>query len=75
VTLCPGTSFTVFLERWRAGDGAGPLVEATEHGVIVEYVPDAFSHLRQADHLAIERLGQELLSVVSANGAGTAHAT
>ena len=64
MTLCPGTSLTVFLERRRAGDGAGALVEPTEQGFVVEHIPESVLHLLESDRLAVESLGSELLSVV-----------
>ena len=75
MTLCPGTSSTVFLERWRAGDGAGALVKATEQGFVVVHVPDSVLHLLESDHLAIQGLGQELLAAVQTERAHRAHAT
>jgi len=56
VTLCPGTSLTVFLERRCAGDGAGALVKSTEQRFVVEHIPESVVHLLETDHLAVECL-------------------
>ena len=75
MTLCPGTWLTVVLERQCAGDGAGVLVESPEQRFVVDRVPESVLHLLETDHLAVECLREELLSVVESERAGRADAT
>lgn len=75
MTLCPGTWFTVFLERRRAGDGACALVESPEQGLVAEHIPGTILNLVEADHFLVQRRTEKWLAVVETKGARAADAS
>lgn len=74
MTERPGTWSTLFPEGRGPGDGLRGFIEAAQESLIVDDVPEAVVDLFESDVLMVERLAEEVLPRVQAEGTGAADA-